>query len=134
MDEEISREPYKFNLDATIIEWSTVHPKEEDKGRWSFTVDGKETGRKLAYEYTLALDNPTRARFIKPHLEDPTPIEDERLDGGQISFSEYDANDENNGNIVLVEFVLRNYADDTEYYAKYMNAMKALLDNTQKPQ
>ena len=60
-------------------------------------------------------------------LEDPKPAEDVRMDGNQISFSEYDAELEHAGDVKVVEIYMRYYADDKEYYGKFKSAMDMLV-------
>src|SRR3989344_8864183 len=100
MDESIQTETPHYNLESLEIDWTQVKPKEEEKGKWSFEVSDRQTGRKVGYEFAKALG----VLFVcQDDLEDPKPAEDVRMDGNQISFSEYDAELEHAGDVKVVE-------------------------------
>ncbi|EKD99448.1 MAG: hypothetical protein ACD_22C00256G0021 [uncultured bacterium] len=124
MDESIQTETPHYNLESLEIDWTQVKPKEEEKGKWSFEVSDRQTGRKVGYEFAKALG----VLFVcQDDLEDPKPAEDVRMDGNQISFSEYDAELEHAGDVKVVEIYMRYYADDKEYYGKFKSAMDMLV-------
>src|SRR3989344_559950 len=124
MDESIQTETPHYNLESLEIDWTQVKPKEEEKGKWSFEVSDRQTGRKVGYEFAKALG----VLFVcQDDLEDPKPAEDVRMDGNQISFSEYDAELEHAGDVKVVEIYMRYYADYKEYYGKFKSAMDMLV-------
>jgi len=126
MSETVKEELPSFDLERTEIDWSKITAKETEKGRWSFNVSSREEGRKIGFEFAKGIGEPFTSQ-AKRYLEDPKPIDDIRLDGGQISFSEYDEDFSPKGDITLVEIYMRYYADDPEFYAKYAFAMNPVL-------
>ena len=54
MDESIQTETPHYNLESLEIDWTQVKPKEEEKGKWSFEVSDRQTGRKVGYEFAKA--------------------------------------------------------------------------------
>ena len=125
MDESIQTQTPHYNLESLEIDWTQVKPKEEEKGKWSFEVSDRQTGRKVGYEFAKALG----VLFVcQDDLEDPKPAEDVRMDGNQISFSEYDAELEHAGDVKVVEIYMRYGIDDREYYGRFKTAMDKVLE------
>lgn len=125
--------PDRYNLESYQIDWSTISPKQEDPDRWSFTVQGREQGRKVGYLYAQAVDavlGYDATNGGRQRLEDPDPIDDCRL-LGQISFSEYDDDFGNSGPISVVELYMRNSSQDPEGFQRFQAAMQALIDQAE---
>ena len=124
-----SSAPERYNLESYEMDWSRVNPTQEDPDRWSFSVQGREQGRKIGYLFAKALDTTLgydATQGGKVRLADPDPIDDCRL-SGQISYSEYNDDFGSSGPISVIELYMRNSAQDAEGLHTFQAAMQELI-------
>lgn len=114
----------KFDFTGYNIDWKGVDLKEEEKGRWSFTVRDRKMGRAIGLEFVKALEIENQSEQI---LKYRAPIHDLRLES-QTSYMEYDEELEHDGDINIIEIFMRHGQENSEEYDRYMNGINYLID------
>lgn len=113
----------RYNLEALEVDYSLITARKEADQYYLFEVPDVTYGRALALEISRGL----LPYSLRDFLEDPRPIEDRRLDGNQISYSEYDEDEGTKGPITHVEVYMRYGHDDPEYVQRFENAVQRVL-------
>lgn len=111
-------------------DWSLVEIEEQNEGSYLFRVGDFSTRRGLAFQMasTLGLDK-YDLESLGEELANPKPIQDLRLDGNQISFTESDETKRMRiGKITYARIYMKYGKDDPAYLEKYNLAIKTILD------
>jgi len=120
----------EFGPEKLTTDWTKITAKKEEPGRWSFTVSGKDAARAIAYEVGINLN---QAKLVLlTLLDNPNPIADIRLDGDQVSYGEWDENDDTKGNVIGAGIFLRSNLDQNpEHLVKFSDAIGKFITEKQ---
>lgn len=114
-------------LEETPLDMSDVRVERIDEADYLFHVPDRTIGRKIGLEVIKSLPKWAQ-EMAKQSLTKSNKIDDLRLDGNQLSFSEYENNED-----PIVRIYIRNISGNSEGVDKLNTAILKIINTSEIP-